>query len=102
MFVFDDIITLDDRALQRLLREVDLKQLALALKPATHELKERIRGALTSRAAEALQEEVEYLGPQRMRDVEAAQVAIVGKIRMLEEMGEIVINAGGGDDEIIH
>lgn len=102
MFVFEDIITLDDRALQRLLREVDLKQLALALKPATHELKERIRSALTTRAAEALQEEVEYLGPQRMRDVEAAQVAIVGKVRMLEEMGEIVINAGAGDDEIIH
>ena len=101
MFVFEDIITLDDRALQRLLREVDLKQLALALKPATQELKQRISGALTSRASEALQEEIEYLGPQRMRDVEAAQVAIVGKIRMLEEMGEIVINSGAGDDEII-
>lgn len=102
MFVFEDIITLDDRALQRLLREVDLKQLALALKPASNELKERIRSALTSRAAEALQEEVEYLGPQRMRDIEAAQVAIVGKVRMLEELGEIVINTGGGDDEIVH
>ena len=100
MFVFEDIIALDARAMQRVLREIDSKDLALALKIASEELKASIMGAMTKRAVEALEEEMEFLGPVRLRDVEAAQVMIVGKVRALEESGEIVINSGG-DDEVI-
>jgi flagellar motor switch protein FliG len=97
MFVFEDIVTLDDRALQRLLREVGAKELALALKTASKELKDRILGAMTQRAVTALEEEIEFLGPVRVRDVEAAQTAIVAQVRALEEAGEIVIGVGADD-----
>lgn len=100
MFVFEDIIALDARAMQRVLREIESKDLALALKIASEELKASIMGAMTKRAVEALEEEMEFLGPVRLRDVETAQVMIVGKVRALEEAGEIVISAGG-DDEVI-
>ncbi len=99
MFVFEDIGTLDNRALQRMLRDVEAKQLALALKAASTELKEKITGAMTQRAVQALQDEMEMLGPSRLRDVEAAQAAIVAIVRSLEEQGEIVI--GGGDDDLV-
>jgi flagellar motor switch protein FliG len=97
MFVFDDIVSLDDRGLQRLLREVDSKELALALKAASEELKNRIMGSMSQRAVQALKEEMDYLGPQRLRDVEAAQSSIVAQVRALEEAGEIVISAGTDD-----
>jgi flagellar motor switch protein FliG len=100
MFVFEDIVCLDDRAMQRVVREIDSKDLALALKVASPELKAHITGAMSKRAVEALEEEMEYLGPVRLRDVEAAQVMIVGKVRQLEEAGEIVISIGG-DDEVV-
>lgn len=100
MFVFEDIIALDARAMQRVLREIDSKELALALKISSDELKAHILGAMSKRAVEALEEEIEFLGPVRLRDVEGAQVTIVGKVRELEESGEIVIS-GGGDDEVI-
>jgi flagellar motor switch protein FliG len=97
MFVFEDLVTLDDKSLQRLLREVDVKQLALALKAASPELKSKIMGTMSQRAVTGLKEEIEFLGPVKMRDVEAAQTDIVGKVRALEETGEIVLSAGTDD-----
>ncbi|MFO0092895.1 MAG: flagellar motor switch protein FliG [Gemmatimonadaceae bacterium] len=100
MFVFEDLSSLDDKSLQRLLREVDVKQLALALKAASPELKQKIMGTMSQRAVAGLKEEIEYLGPVKMRDVESAQTEIVSKVRALEETGEIVLS-GGADDVII-
>lgn len=97
MFVFEDLLSLDEKSLQRLLREVDAKQLALALKAASAELKGKILGCMSQRAVGALTEEMEFMGPVKMRDVEAAQTAIVGQVRKLEETGEIVLSAGGDD-----
>ena len=100
MFVFEDIVNLDDRAIQRLLREVESKQLALPLKVASDELRNRILGAMTQRAVTALKEEMEFLGPVRVRDVETAQAGIVRAVRALEEAREIVI-ATGADDLVV-
>jgi flagellar motor switch protein FliG len=97
MFVFEDLVTLDDKSLQRLLREVEAKQLALALKAASEELRGKIMGAMSQRAVAALKEEMEFMGPVKMRDVEAAQAAIVTQVRKLEETGEIVLSAGSED-----
>lgn len=99
MFVFEDILRLDDRALQRVLREIQAKELALALKAASEALRERVMGSLSTRAADALKEEIEFLGPVRLRDVEAAQGNVVKVVRMLEEAGEIVTDAG--DDDLV-
>ena len=101
MFVFEDLASIDERSLQRLLREVDAKQLALALKAASDELKGKLTGAMSQRAVQSLQEEMEFMGPVRLRDVEQAQAAIVAQVRALEEAGEIVLNSGGGDDMVI-
>lgn len=100
MFVFEDIVTLDDRSIQKVLQDVETKELALALKGTAPEVRDKILKNLSERAAEMLQEEIEYLGPVRLRQVEEAQQSIVAKIRALEEAGEIVI-ARGGEDEII-
>jgi flagellar motor switch protein FliG len=97
MFVFEDLVTLDDKSLQRLLREVEAKQLALALKAASEELKGKILSAMSQRAVAALKEEMEFMGPVKMRDVEGAQAAIVTQVRKLEETGEIVLSAGSDD-----
>lgn len=99
MFVFEDLSTLDTRAMQRLLRDVDVKQLAVALKAASQELKDAMTGAMSQRAVQALNDEMELLGPVRVRDVEAAQTAIVAIVRQLEDSGEIVI--GGGDNDMV-
>jgi flagellar motor switch protein FliG len=100
MFVFEDLRGLDERALQRLLRDVDTKTLAMALKGASAELRARIIGQMSQRASAALAEEMEMLGPTRMKDVEAAQAMIVQQARTLEEAGELVLN-GGGDDVVV-
>jgi flagellar motor switch protein FliG len=100
MFVFEDLVVLDARAMQRLLRDIDSKELALALKVASEELKAAVMGAMSKRAMEALKEEIEFLGPVRLRDVETAQLQIVATVRALEEAGEIVISAGGADEVI--
>jgi flagellar motor switch protein FliG len=97
MFVFEDLVSLDDRSLQRLLREVDSKELALALKQASNEVRNKIMGSMSQRAVQALKEEIEMLGPSRKTDVEKAQTNIVSTVRKLEESGEIVLG-GGGDD----
>lgn len=100
MFTFEDIRGLDDRSLQRVLRDVETKALALSLKGASAELRDRVLSQMSQRASRALTEEIEMLGPTRVRDVEAAQGAIVAQIRALEEAGEVVLN-GGGDDVLV-
>jgi flagellar motor switch protein FliG len=99
MFVFEDIVTLDDQDITRVLKDVETKELALALKVASDELSERIMGTLTTRARDALNEEIEFLGPVRVSDVEGAQAKIVRTVRTLEEAGEIVI--GASDDMVV-
>jgi len=101
MFVFENIVQLDDRAIQQVLREVDTKDLALALKGASEEVSNKIGRNMSKRAAEMLKEEIEYMGPVRLRDVEEAQQRIVNIIRKLEEAGEIIVARGGGDEIIV-
>ena len=100
LFTFDDLLKLDDRTLQRVLRDVNKQDLVLALKGAPDKLKEKVYKNMSERARETLREELEILGPQLARDVYAAQRRIVDTVRYLEESGEIVI-AGGSGDEII-
>ncbi|MGB4392079.1 MAG: flagellar motor switch protein FliG [Bacillota bacterium] len=102
MFLFEDIIYLDDRSMQRLLRDVDLnRDLPLALKNASEEVRSKFFRNMSSRAVETLKESIDYLGPVRLRDVEEAQQRIVSLIRRLEEQGEIIIGRGGGDEIIV-
>lgn len=101
MFIFDDIVILDNRAIQRIIREVDNDDLMLALRVASDEVKEVIFKNMSQRMAETFKEEMEYMGPVRLRDVEEAQSRIVATIRRLDEIGEIVIARGGGDDIIV-
>lgn len=102
MFLFEDIIYLDDRSVQRFLREVDpSRELPLALKAASDEVKDKIFRNMSQRAVETLKESIDYLGPVRIRDVEEAQQQIVGTIRRLEEQGDIILGRGGGDEIIV-
>ena len=102
MFVFEDITLLDDGSIQKVLREVDSKELGLALKGVGEEVQSRIYKNMSERAATMLKEDMEFMGPVRLRNVEEAQQRIVGVIRRLEESGEIVVaRGGGGGDEII-
>lgn len=101
MFVFEDIVILDNRAIQRVIREVENDDLRLALKVASDEVKDVIFTNMSQRMAETFKEEMEYMGPVRLRDVEEAQTRIVSAIRRLEDIGEIVIARGGGDDIIV-
>jgi flagellar motor switch protein FliG len=98
MFTFDDVIKLDDRAMQRVLRDVNKADLALALKGAPEHLKEKVFNNLSERARENLKEEIDILGPQLAKNVYASQRKIVDVCRTLEESGEIVIAGGGGDE----
>ena len=100
LFVFEDIIGMDDRSLQRVLREVDMKDLSLALKGGTEELRVKFFRNMSKRAAEMLKEDMDFMGPVRVRMVEEAQQKIVNVVRALEEAGEIVI-ARGGEEELV-
>jgi flagellar motor switch protein FliG len=100
MFVFEDIVMLDDRAIQKVLREVDTSELAKALKSVDTEVQDKIFRNMSKRAATLLKEDMEYMGPIRMKDVEEAQQKIVSIIRKLEEQGEIVV-ARAGEDELV-
>lgn len=100
MFVFEDIVMLDDRAIQKVLREVDTSELAKALKSVDTEVQDKIYRNMSKRAAQLLKEDMEYMGPIRMKDVEEAQQKIVSIIRKLEEAGEIVV-ARAGEDELV-
>ncbi|MEJ5228484.1 MAG: flagellar motor switch protein FliG [Pseudothermotoga sp.] len=101
MFVFEDLVKLDDRSVQLILREVETKDLALALKGASEEVKEKIFKNISKRAAQLLQDELEYMGPVRIKDVEEAQQKIINVVRRLEEAGEIIVAKGGGEELIV-
>ncbi len=101
MFIFEDVITLDDASIQRVMREVESKDLSLALKGSSEEVKNRVMKNISRRAGEMLEEEMEYMGPVRLRDVEEAQQKIVGVIRRLDETGEIIISRGGEDAIVV-
>lgn len=101
MFVFEDILSLDNRSIQRFLREVDNNLLAVALKGATEEVQKVIYSNMSKRLAEMIREDIEYMGPVRLKDVEEAQQKIVNIIRKLEDAGEIIISRGGGDEIIV-
>ena len=100
MFVFEDIVLLDDRSIQKVMREVDTTELAKALKAVDSEVQDKIYRNMSKRASTLLKEDMEYMGPIRVRDVEEAQQKIVAIIRKLEEPGEIVV-ARAGEDELI-
>lgn len=100
MFVFEDIVLLDDRAIQKVLREVDTQELSKALKAVDSEVQDKIFRNMSKRAAQLLKEDMEYMGPIRLKDVEEAQQKIVSIIRKLEEQGEIVV-ARSGEDEMV-
>ncbi|HEY2602343.1 MAG TPA: FliG C-terminal domain-containing protein, partial [Thermoleophilaceae bacterium] len=99
LFVFDDIVKIDDRGVQLVLKDVDQKDLALALRGVSDEVKQKILGNMSQRGAEMLVEEMEYQPPQRRSIVEEAQGRIVASIRRLEDAGAIVIARGGGEEE---
>ncbi|GIO18377.1 flagellar motor switch protein FliG [Oceanobacillus oncorhynchi subsp. incaldanensis] len=101
MFVFEDIVTLDNRAIQRVIREVDNDDLRLSLKVASNEVKDIVFQNMSERMVTTFKEEMEFMGPVRLKDVEEAQTRIVNVIRGLEEKGEIVVARGGGDDIIV-
>ena len=100
MFVFEDIIMLDDRAIQMVLKEVDTKELAVALKGVGENTQVRIFKNMSERAAAMMKEEMEFMGPVRLKSVEESQQRIVGVIRKLEEAGEIIVARGGGEEMI--
>ena len=101
MFVFEDIVLLDNQAIQKVLREVDTNDLAKALRGVEAEVQDKIFRNMSKRAAALLKEEMEYMGPIRLKDVEEVQQKIVASIRKLEEQGEIVVARGGEDEMVI-
>lgn len=101
MFVFEDIINLDDKSIQRVLREVDNNELAVALKGTSEDVQTVIFNNLSKRLATMIQEDMDYMGPVRLKDVEEAQQKIVNIIRKLEDSAEIIISRGGGDEIVV-
>lgn len=101
MFVFEDVLLLDDRAIQRVLRDVDNNDLALALKGSNEQVQNAIFNNMSKRLAVMIKEDMDFMGPVRMKDVEEAQQKIVNIIRKLEDSAEIVISRGGGDEIIV-
>jgi len=104
MFTFDDLIYVDDSGIQKALRDIEQKDLALALKTANEEVSEKVLHNMSERARELIREEMDFMGPVRLRNVEEAQQKIVSVIRRLEEAGEIIVEGrggGGGGDEIV-
>ncbi len=101
LFVFEDISKLSNQAIQRVLKEIDNNDLALALKGATEEVKKSVFNNISKRLQEMIVDDLEVMGPVRVRDVEAAQQKIVNVIRQLEDAGEIIVARGEGDDLIV-
>ena len=101
MFVFEDILLVNDKGIQAVLKEVDNEELALALKTASDELKQKIFHNMSDRASQLIQEDMEYMGPVRLSDVESAQQKIVDIVRRLEDAGELIITGRGGDSEMV-
>lgn len=100
MFLFDDIIHIQNKDIQRIMKEVDRKDLALSLKIADDKLRDKIFGNMSERAAELLKEELQFMGPVKLKEVEAAQARIVDIIKRLEESEEITLNIRGGSEEV--
>ena len=101
MFIFEDILLLDDRAIQRVLRDVENSDLSLACKGANEQVQAAIFNNLSKRLAVMIKEDMDFMGPVRMKDVEEAQQKIVNTIRRLEDSAEIVISRGGGDEIVV-
>ncbi|MFQ5424699.1 MAG: flagellar motor switch protein FliG [Phycisphaerae bacterium] len=101
MFVFEDILLVNDRGIQAVLKEIENSELILALRTASEELKEKVFANMSDRAVQLIREEMEYMGPVRVRDVEMAQQKIVDVVRRLEDAGEIIIAGRGGESELI-
>ena len=101
MFVFADIVKLTDREIQTLLREVDQKDLVVALKSAEDELKDKVLGNMSERVRTFITEEMEFQGPMRLSEVEEVQLRIVQQVRQLEEQGQVTIVRGDSDDEFV-
>ncbi len=101
MFVFEDITTLDNKSIQRVLREVDNHELAIALKGAGESVKQVIMSNISKRLAAMIEEDLEYMGPKRVKEIEEAQQKIVNIIRKLEDAGEIIISRGAGDEVVV-
>ncbi|MCY0892090.1 MAG: flagellar motor switch protein FliG [Acidibacillus sp.] len=101
MFVFEDIVFLDNRAIQRVIRDIEQADLQLSLRTASEDVQEAIYRNMSKRMVETFKQDMEFAGPVRLRDVEDAQQRIVAQIRQLEEMGEIIITRGGGDDILV-
>jgi flagellar motor switch protein FliG len=100
MFLFEDIVFIDDKGIQRLLREVDKKDLAMSMKVSEEKLKDKIFRNMSERAQELLKEELQYMGPVRLKEVEAAQQRIVEIVKQLEDAGELVVAGRGGKEEV--
>ena len=101
MFIFEDIMLLNDKYIQEILKEIEGKELTLALKGATEEIQSKILGNMSKRAALGIKEDMEYMGPIKLSEVEEAQQRIVEVVRSLEEAGTIVIGKGGKDAEMV-
>jgi flagellar motor switch protein FliG len=101
MFVFEDIRTLSDREIQILLREVEQKDLVVAMKAASEEVKDKILGNMSERVRQFMVEEMEFLGPMRLSEVEDVQLRVVQKLRQLEEQGQVAITRGGVEDTFV-
>jgi flagellar motor switch protein FliG len=101
MFVFEDIMLVNDKGIQAVMKEVDNDELALSLKTASDELKEKIFNNMSERAAQLIREDMEYMGPVRLSDVENAQQKIVDIVRRLEDAGEIFVSGRGGESELV-
>ena len=101
MFVFADVAKLTERELQALMREVDQKDIIIALKNADDELKEKVLGSVSERVRTFIQEEMDFLGPMRLSEVEEVQLRIVQMVRQLEEQGQITIIRGDSDDQFV-
>jgi len=101
MFVFEDVMLIDDRSMQRVMKEVDTKELSLALKGSSEEVQAKFFKNMSSRASEMISEEMSFMGPVRLKDVEECQQRIVDIIRRLEDDGEIIISGRGGSDEVV-
>ena len=101
MFTFEDLISLDDRSIQKLLKEVDNKDLTMALKACSNELGNKLLSNISSRAAEMIREELEYMPPVRLREVEEVQQRIIEVVRRMEEEGQLTLGDSGGSDMMV-
>ncbi|MDP7036151.1 MAG: flagellar motor switch protein FliG [Planctomycetota bacterium] len=101
LFVFEDLLLVNDKGIQSVLKEIDNQELALALKTSSDELKDKIFNNMSKRAADLVKEEMEYMGPVRLADVEMAQQTIVEVVRRLEDSGDVIISGRGGEEEIV-